>query len=137
MTSRKASVLVADEVLFSLTGKANLLGIYTTDIGVVAPSAANQLVFFFTIETGIDEPFRSLLLEVKLPESEPVRLPVTLTATIPTAGKTTTIYRWPLLVQAPTLRPGPIEVKVIHERGEISVAAPWIVMTSPPITKPN
>jgi hypothetical protein len=32
------------------------------------------------------------------------------------------------VVSAPTLRPGKIETKVIHDQGEIATVAPWITL---------
>ena len=41
----------------------------------------------------------------------------------------------PLLFTTPILRPGPVEAKVIHEKGEISTAAPFIVLRPIPVPK--
>jgi hypothetical protein len=41
----------------------------------------------------------------------------------------------PLLFTTPILRPDPVEAKVIHEKGEISTAAPFIVLRPIPVPK--
>jgi hypothetical protein len=129
--ARQASLLVADEIYYNLHGKAILHGIYHADLVLNGPSAVvPQLVFFFMAESDIEEPFRSIVVEVTLPDSEAIRQPVPVawpTQMPVQPGRTRFFLRWPLLVPAPTLRPGHIEAKVIHEGGEILVAAPWIV----------
>jgi hypothetical protein len=132
MAERHASLLVADEIYFNLYGKAILQGIYHHDLGItVDPSSALQLVFFFITETDISDPFQSFAVEVTLPGSEPIRtaVPIMPAAIVAAAnpGKTRLSYRHPLLVPAPVLRPGQIKAKLIHEKGEIIVTAPWIV----------
>jgi hypothetical protein len=136
MADRHASLLVADEIYFNLYGKALLHGIYHHDLGIaVDPSSAPQLVFFFIAETDLSDPFQSFAVEVTLPGSEPIRnevpfvpAPVVVAAN---PGKTRIPYRHPLLVPAPVLRPGQIKAKLIHEKGEIIVTAPWIVQNQP------
>jgi hypothetical protein len=140
MAERQASLLVADEIYFNLYGKATLQGIYQTDLGIaVDPSQISQLVFFFWIETDVSDPFHSLAVEVVLPGSDAIRNQVvifppdfTAAAAAATPGRTRLVYRHPLLVPGPTLRPGKIAAKVIHEKGEIAVTAPWITLNTPP-----
>jgi hypothetical protein len=134
MTTRQASVFVADDFTYSLNGKFNLFGVYTADIAIVAdPSVANQLVFLFEIETPPDEPFESLELSVTLPGGDTRRLPLPLENFRPTSSdKIRWNLKYPLLFPTPTLRPGPIEAKVIHEKGEISVVAPVIALIQRP-----
>ena len=132
MADRHASLLVADEIYFNLYGKAILQGIYHHDLGIaVDPSPVPQLVFFFIAETDQSDPFQSFAVEATLPGSEPVRAEVPLMpAAIVIAanpGKRRLYYRHPLLVPAPLLRPGEIKARLIHEKGEIVVTAPWIV----------
>jgi hypothetical protein len=132
MIPRQVTVLVCDELLISLTGKVTLLGNYTGDISIpTAPTTVPQLVFYFIIESDIDDVYRSLSLQVALPDSLPIVQPV------PVIPQTTTqqnrsrwTMRWPLLIPQPSLNPGRIEAKVIHENGEIIAGAPWIVLAS-------
>jgi hypothetical protein len=136
MSERQATVLVADEIYFNLYGKVILQGIYQTDLGIVVdPSQIPQLVFFFLIETDTTDPFHSLAVEVTLPGSDPIRndvpmLPpeVTTAAMAAHPGRDRLIYRHPMLVPAPRLRPGKILTKVFHETGEMIVTAPWIAL---------
>ncbi len=134
MADRLASLLVADDLLFAMNGKYNITGVYTGDILIaVDPTMLPQLVFLFLIETDVTEPFHSLTLEIKMPGSEPVRMPPVQIPPGPhIEGRTRQFLRWPQLVQNVRLSPGKIEAKVIHESGEIPVAGPWIVLAAPP-----
>jgi hypothetical protein len=121
---------------FNLIGKAILQGIYHTDLAIpTIPSVAQQLLFYFMMETTIDEPFQSLAVEVTLPETQPVRQPVYVLppAAIIAANpdRTHLYYRHPLLIPNPSLRPGRIVAKVIHESGEMILATPWITHLAP------
>lgn len=139
--ARQVSLLVADEIYYNLYGKAILQGVYHGDLTIPADSSTSpQLIFYFMAETDLADPFRSLVVEVTLPGSQPVRNVVGL---IPpevlqnvSRERTRAYYRHPLLVQSPVLRPGKIEAKLIHESGEIIVGAPWIVL-NPPAPQPS
>jgi hypothetical protein len=141
MIERRATVLVADELLVSLNGKFNLLGMYAADILIPAnPTTAAQLVFLFLIETDVEDPFRSLTLEVSLPGSTPNRLevgPLPTVSVLP--GRRQWNIRWPFLIPLPVLRPGHIEAKVVHEKGELIASAPWISIATatPPPAAPS
>jgi hypothetical protein len=90
-------------------------------------------------ESDITDPFQSLMLEVTLPGSDPVRQPVPIFPNIVAAsnpGRSRFFYRQPLLIPGPTLRAGHIEAKVIHEKGEIVVGSPWIIL-HPSAAKPE
>jgi hypothetical protein len=137
MADRQATVLVADEIYFNLFGKAILQGIYHNDLGIAAdPTPTPQLVFFFIAETDASDPFLSFAVEATLPGSAPVRtavaLPPAAFVVAANPGKTRLSYRQPLLLPAPVLRPGEIKAKLIHEKGEITVTAPWIIHNQPP-----
>jgi len=128
--SRQATVIAADEATLSLSGKMNIFGIYTTDIQILSdPTVANQLVFVFMIETDPAEPFQQLMVRVELPGGD-TRQQILAPQTF-TEGRADTI-RWsvkfPLLFQNPVLRPGPIVAQVIHEKGVLSPAAPFVVL---------
>ena len=134
--ARQAMLLVADEIYYNLNGKGILHGIYHNDLTINSESAvAPQLIFFFIAETDLNDPFRSLDLEVILPGSEPVRHSVPVMWPIPTNpatfGRSKIFVRWPLLIPTPTLRPGRIEAKVFHDKGEIILGAPWITYNAP------
>jgi len=133
--ARQAMLLVADEIYYNLHGKAILQGIYSGDIFIPTnPSQAAQLIFFFAAETDISEPFRSLLAEVILPENDPVRTPIPIQwpAVFPPSERTKISVKWPVMIPTPTLRPGKINTRLIHESGELIVAAPWIIQMTPP-----
>jgi hypothetical protein len=128
---RQASVMVADELTFSLNGKFNVFGVYTTAIHIPAdPSHTTQLIFLFIIETSPDDPYQMLSLHVQLPGGDSRFLSLSIPNLRP--GLADQQQRWclkyPLLFQNPILRPGPIEAKVIHEKGEILTAAPFIIL---------
>jgi hypothetical protein len=135
---RQATLLVADEFYLNLHGKAVLHGIYPGDLIIpLDPSNAPQLIFYFTIETDISEPFKSLMTEITLPGAAPVRTPALVAFPLTGAeGQARLIYRQPVLIPGPTLRRGRIEAKVIHESGEIEVWAPSITLAQR-VPKPN
>jgi hypothetical protein len=135
MSPPQAMVLVADEVLYTMFGKVYLNGVFTGDITIFAdPTVATQLIFMFFLETDIDEPFTSLALQVTLPGNSPVQVevPVVPPPSPRPHGRTRQFYRWPLVIQTPTLRPGRIEAKAIHDKGEIVASAPWITLPQTP-----
>lgn len=133
---RQAMLLIADEIYFNLYGKAILQGIYNTDLVIPTnPSTAPQLLFYFIIETDITEPFHSLSVEIALPEMPPVRNMILIPppelfaaqARAQSDRKQITV-KHPMIIQGPSLRPGRIEAKVVHESGEIIVTAQWIIL---------
>lgn len=132
MTERHASMIVADELLTSMNGKQVLSGIYTADIvipyGGVAPP---QLVFYFIIETDINDPFDRITIELALPGEPPISIPSPQIEPPPQPTgqekRSRQILRVPALLNFPRLNAGKIHAKIIHDKGEINVAAPWIV----------
>jgi hypothetical protein len=132
---RQASVIVCDDVTFTLNGKMNIHGVYTTDIGIpYDPYMGSQLVFVFLVETSPDDPYKALELSVELPGGgQKLRMPIVVPGLRPTASdQIRWTFRYPLLLTVPVLHPGPIVAKVIHEKGEISAAAPVVVLNVPP-----
>jgi hypothetical protein len=130
MIPRHASVFICDELLFSLTGKFNLFGNYTGDITIPAdPTPVTQLIFYFIVETDVTNPFQSLTLQVTLPDSIPIVQPIPVLPQVAIQqGRPRWTIRWPLLIPQPSLRPGRIEAKAIHESGELIAGTPWIVL---------
>jgi hypothetical protein len=108
-----------------------LQGIYPSDLLIPSdPTTAPQLIFYFAIETAINERFKSLAVEVTLPGNTPVRQNVLFVQLLQT-------IRYPLLIQSPILRAGgQIEAKIIHESGELQVGAPRIILAKS-LPKPN
>jgi hypothetical protein len=131
---RQASVLVADEFAYTLSGKFNIFGIYTSDIYIVGdPTVGSQLIFVFLIETSPDDPYQNLELRVELPGGDFRRLSLgPLSRFVPeVSDQRRWSLKYPLLFVNPILRPGPIEATVIHEAGVISTATPFIVVRPP------
>jgi len=129
VAERKAFAFLCDEALFSLTGKITISGMYAHDL--IIPSneqQINQLVFFFTIETPKSKPCESLTLKVTFPGSDPIEAPASL-AVVPNTDprRKLIIYRQPLLIPMPILRPGRIVASVVHESGEIEAGGFWVV----------
>lgn len=129
--SRKASAFVCDEALFSLTGKITISGLYTQDIIIVSnEQQINQLLFFFTVETPKSEPFKSATLKITFPGGEPVLVPM-ITIIPPTSldddRRKSMVFRQPVLVPMPILRPGRIVASVLHEGGEMEAGGFWVV----------
>jgi hypothetical protein len=147
MNERKAAFLVCDDVLVSLNGKYFFNGVYTGDI--VIPSSelqVSQLVVVFMFSTPIAKPFKTLKLQVRLPGEQDPRLldaSASLGAPLP-SGRTLQQFRIPFHIASPILRPGVIEMKILHEEGETLAGRQWIVtveqaqaMLSPAPAKPN
>ncbi|SRR6266851_3317496 len=131
--SRQATVIVSDEMTSSLTGKLHILGAYTGDIVIAAdPTFVGQLVFLFIMESDPDDPFKKVELRVELPggSTAGIQVPVQMFMPSPSDQIRWTL-RYPLLFQNAALRPGPITAKVIHDKGEILAAAPFIILRAP------
>lgn len=130
MTARQAFVLIADEALFSLTGKIHINGWYTADITIPSDGTMlAQLIFLFVIQTDVRDPFKSLAVEVTMPGGHIVRSSVALPANIVNNPERNSMtYRVPLIVRQTKLHAGKIEAKVIHEKGELDVVTPWIIV---------
>lgn len=126
---RQATVLIADDYTYSLSGKFNLTGVYSTDISIPTdPTFAAQLIFLFVIETDPDDLFQKLELHVALPGGDSRHLVLPLPKFVPTlSDQRRWTLKYPLLFTNPILKPGPIEATVLHEKGTISTAAPFIV----------
>lgn len=135
---RQASVLVSDDLYISLLGKLVVQGVYTADIIIPAEQiVVPQLVFLFQIVTNVDDLFEKLQVQVTLPEQPPRTMDIP-GPFVPASGRSQWLLNWPLLIQQAVLRPGLIEAKVVHERGEILTSAPWITLaTQVPPTQPS
>ncbi len=132
--TRQATVLVSDDLSYSLNGKVNAFGIYINDIVIPRdPTEGIQLIFTFIIETAPDDPYQTLEVAVELPGGDARRMVIDIPGIAPTVSDQ---RRWsikcPLLFARPILKPGYIEAKVIHDSGEIPTAAPAIVLAPPP-----
>src|SRR5579872_480683 len=125
MTERSASVLVCDNILFDVTGKAYLHGLYPGDITMPGDELlVNQLVFYFTIQapkTTKMTPFEIVTLRVTPPGAtmSELSIPVANLVHAPNPNRPFMILRAPLLIQQLVLRPGKIETKVIVDGEEI------------------
>ncbi|HEX5278687.1 MAG TPA: hypothetical protein VFW28_01285 [Micropepsaceae bacterium] len=132
MTDRHATFLVCDDVLIGLNGKIYIHGIYTQDLIIPTDEQAlGQLVIFVLAETPIGKPFRVFKIQIQFPgESEPRiidALPMAL-AMPPSANPDRTVIkvRTPVMIPQPTLRPGAIEISIIHEEGTLLVGKQWV-----------
>jgi hypothetical protein len=134
--TRQANLITADEVMFSVSGKLNVLGIYATDINIPTdPMVATQLVFLFLIETDTDDPYQKLELRVELPGGDSRQTPLNISGFRGgQADKVRWSLKYPFLFQNPILRPGPIVATVIHDKGIMLPAAPFVVLRAPILT---
>lgn len=134
MNERTAYVLVCDDATWSLTGKMNLFGVYGNDIMIPhTEMAINQMVFYFDIQTGADDPFQQLSIQIEFPGDPALQQAIAIenpSSPRPT-GRTKITYKVPFMVQQRILRPGKINTHVIHERGKIDAGGVWVV--HPPI----
>lgn len=132
MTERKATFFVCDETLVALNGKLTIGGMYTGDIGIAeAEVRLNQLIIFVQIETPAEKPFQRLSINISFPGEEKPRTIDGLRGLSPPPGHDTIVMKRPVLFQQVALRPGPIEVRVVHEEGEIFAGAQWVIYKAP------
>ena len=132
MTSRTASVIVADDLLIGVVGKFYLHGIYPTDIAIPGDELSiNQLVFYFSAETPKENPFKTIILKATFPGGDLRQfvLPI-LQPTIVNPDRPKMVVRAPLLAQQLILRPGKIETVVITETEELDAGGFWITSTT-------
>jgi hypothetical protein len=127
---RRASVIVCDEILFALTGKVFLQGVYSSDITIPGQEISlPQLVFYFTAETSKENPFKKMTLRVVPPDTPPAQLEIPI-ETIPQAinpDRPKMILRAPIVLQQILLKPGKIETTVITEGEELDAGGIWIM----------
>jgi hypothetical protein len=130
MTEQFATFFLCDDLLVALTGKFTALGIYTGDIVIpTEPFTMPQLVAVFDIQTPIQKPFRSLMLQITLPgEKSPRQLDISSTllpGQIP--GRTTIRMRTPFLIQQAVLNSGAINASVVHDGKMLAAGKQWVV----------
>jgi hypothetical protein len=133
MSDPVATVVVCDEMLISLTGKMNIFGIYTGDITIASEEQKiAQLVVIFHIECDLAAPPRALSVEVRLPGEPVIQNNIPPIVPPATPQRTKWVFRWPILIQQPTLRAGRIETKIVHDKGIIEPVPQLIVRTPEP-----
>lgn len=125
----QVSVLVSEELYASVSGKLVLSNVFNTDINIIGDTMlVGQLVFFFMMESDLEEqPKGAITLQVTLPGEEPLLTMVPVNQVLPQEGRTRWLLRYPVTARMVTLRPGRIETKVIHDRGETSGTGVWVV----------
>jgi hypothetical protein len=134
--SVSASLFVADDLLGSISGKANLVGVFTNDIAIFADETlVTQLVFLFRVEGAQSELPRNFKFEIDLPgeRTHTKESPVPPGWQVP-EGRDKWVVTHPILLSGVTLRLGKIEARVILEREEgaeiLIPAAPWIILAA-------
>jgi hypothetical protein len=132
---RSASLIVCDDMLYGLTGKAFLQGIYTADITIPGDALhMAQLVFYFSVVTPKNKPFKNVKLKVALVgEEQPRQVEVPIAAIMPTLNpdRPKMILRAPFLIQNMVIRPGKIETHVITESEELDAGGIWVLGIPP------
>jgi hypothetical protein len=104
----------------------------TADIVIGADEVTtNQIVFVFQLDCDSSDPFSSAILEVKIPGDAPRQLQVPLPTFNQIEGRSRWTLRWPFLLQMARLRPGRIQTRVLHDKGEIDAGGIWIVTAVP------
>lgn len=133
MKEWKATSFICDEVMHSLTGKIFVQGMYTGDISIPSDEfTVSQLVFFFLIDGPAEDLFKSIALEVLLPGQSPARMQIPLSLPAQRDPLRTRIsIKTPFLILQPVLRPGRIETRVVHDKGEIDAGGQWIITQVP------
>lgn len=127
-------LLVCDDLRLEFNGKTILVGVYNGDIIIpFSPFAAGQLYFIFNFECDVSEIPRNLTFEITLPGQKPLQWPCPIPQDVKIPNERKKAYvRQPCPIFGPVLNEGRIEAKVIHDMGEIEVAAPWIVQMPAP-----
>lgn len=126
---RSATVFACDDVLYSLTGKMTVAGMYTGDIVLFEPMATiNQLIFFFSVSVPISEKVETLQFRVTALGNFPVVIDMPIQQIPPSMDqrRKTKTYRFPVLAQKLSLRPGAIETVVVLNGEEIDAGGVWV-----------
>jgi hypothetical protein len=126
----RANAFACDDILMSVSGKINIIGLYGGDILIPAPGALlNQLVFFFTIEWAKEDPIEKITLKITLPNTEARQMEAIfqLPAHLKNDPKKKRVtLRHPFVMQNVLLYPGRIECLVATDKGEVETAPLWI-----------
>lgn len=134
MSERRATVIVCDEILYSVTGKVFLQGVYQSDIAIPGSELAiGQLLFYFIVETPRERPFQKVALKIILPQMPPTTIETQLTFLPVPPDRKTMVLRAPFLLQQPILRPGKVETLVVTEGEELDAGGIWINSLQPPM----
>jgi hypothetical protein len=136
MTDRRASVVACDNILFDVTGKIYLHGLYPADITIPGDELiVNQLMFYFTLLTPKERPFKNVTLKVTPPQQKTVELqiPVAAVQHVKNPDRPMMILRAPLLVQQLVLMLGKIETKAFADDEELDAGGIWVT-TVPKLT---
>lgn len=136
MKNWQATLQVCDDVLVSLSGKFNLVGLYTADIGIpIDPTLIPQLAFFFDVSGDLPDRPEKIDLQITFPggESRQITVDAPLPAGPPLQGRTKWHIRAPMLAQNIVLKPGRITARIKHRGEELEVHGAWVVLPSHPV----
>lgn len=126
------SLLICDDMSFTLTGKVDLRGVYTSDISISSAGIPiSQLVAYVFVEGELSElPTTTVQVDVSVPGAQvsTVSFPPHVPPGLP--GRTSWFLRTPLLIQNIRLQPGKIVGTVRHGDATLTLHGPWIVVTS-------
>ena len=104
---------------------------YTGDIVISADETRlNQLVLLLQISTPIQKPFRLLQVTIALPGEETPRtidLTALLPPVMPLPDRTRVGYKVPVHIASPTLKAGPIDIRLTHDEGEMVMERQWVM----------
>ena len=111
--SRQATVVVADDALYSLSGKLNLSGVYGTDISIpFDPTHAAQLIFCFIIEAEPDDPYQQIVVRVELPGGDSRQMQLAMhTFVSGEADRDSVVRKVSAFVPSPRVETGPYTSK--------------------------
>ena len=138
MSACNAMLLVCDEANMSLTsGKHNLIGIYTGEIGIPKePQILNQIVFYFVIDCDLTKLPPVMIVEITIPGDTPKQLPIPMLPTPPMPippNRTRGVLQIPFAMRSLNVRAGRIEGRVIYGSEVVPVLGPMLTV-SPPVT---
>ena len=115
---RRASILVSDDFYYSIAGKVTLSGVYIQDIVIPAvDTPISQIVFYFSIETPKERPFKIVTIKIEFPGLEPKITPIPVFPRVYPSdpNRTKITIKQPILIQQILLNPGKVQATVIHE----------------------
>lgn len=128
MSDAKAMMFVCDDMSFSITGKINISGMFTSDVIIPSsPTLVPQMVFLFAIELPIENGYTPVALEILLPnEPEPRRLSLPSQNILFVPERNRRSIKFPYLIQNAMLHCGKIEGSVVCDERTISAGRMWV-----------
>jgi hypothetical protein len=136
MIAASSHAIVSDDLRMEINKKYTIVGMYTGSIAIpIGGFVVPQLVVTFISTTDLEKPFSSLILEVTLPDTAPIRQEVAVasdaTRLKPGPGTTLWVYRTPMFLRNVALKPGPFRAKIVTNIGEFPAYGLPLIVVAP------